>query len=292
MKIIKNVNIKWATSIFSAAFSSIFSTIFSAQALSEPNHQPLTPLPSVIDYTEGNGWSSGIGLKAESAPKFHGSDYYELSIKLEGAVQWRNDNHIFYWEGFDLNYTELGWRGLVKDKWLMEAGLRHEIVIPSARSESSGLDQLPHRGSHVLWFVDTKYAISDGWKNWASGRFTGGSNLYGWQSRIEAGHSFGSGLGNNGLALILFSTFGNENNLNNYFGVSDTDATESGLQAITLDGGYRSSGLNIIYRRDMGENMQITAEAGAEVYSDEIEKSELVTDASKTTVEVSVIWKF
>jgi outer membrane protein len=284
MKIIKNLEIK--------LILKMLSIVFCTNSFAEINHLPLVPLPSVIDYTHGNGWSGGVGFKAESAAVFHGSNHYEIYIKPEGAVQWRNGDNIFFWEGFDLNYAELGWRGLVKEKWLLEAGARHEIVIPSSRSEKAGIDQLPHRGSHILGFFETKYSIGNGWRNWVSGRFMGGSNKYGWQAKVEAGHSFSRGLDNNKVEVILFSTFGNKDNLNNYFGVSEFDSTVSGLQSINLEGGYRSSGLNIIYRESMSKNIQITAKAGIELYNSEIEKSDLVGDASETSAEVSVVWTF
>ena len=120
----------------------------------------------------------------------------------------------------------------------------------------------------------------------------GGSNQYGWQTRVEAGHSFGRKLNNIGIEVILFSTFGSEDNLNNYFGVSEFDSTESGLKAINLEGGYRSSGVDIIYRESMSMNIQITAKAGIELYGREIEKSDLVGDSLETKLAVSIVWVF
>jgi outer membrane scaffolding protein for murein synthesis (MipA/OmpV family) len=42
----------------------------------------------------------------------------------------------------------------------------------------------------------------------------------------------------------------------------------------------------------MSKNIQITAKAGIELYNSEIEKSDLVGDASETNAEVSVVWTF
>jgi hypothetical protein len=33
--------------------------VFCTNSFAEINHLPLVPLPSVIDYTHGNGWSGG-----------------------------------------------------------------------------------------------------------------------------------------------------------------------------------------------------------------------------------------
>ena len=156
-----------------------------------------------------------------------------------------------FWEGFDLNYTELGWRGLLKGSWLLESGIRHEIVIPSSASEKADIDNLPHRGSHVLGFIHTKHALGAGWKNWAAARVSGGPSSYGWLAEFSAGHHFGKQHDNTGTELLVFTSFGSDKNINNYFAVSQTDANASGLNEAELDGGYRSSGFKIIYRKNI-----------------------------------------
>jgi hypothetical protein len=271
---------------------SVFGFLLCALSWAEDNNVSLVSLPSEVDYTNGSGWAVGIGLQIESSAIFHGSGHYELNFNPEGAVQWRNDDYILFWEGFDLNNTELGWRGLIQSKWLVEAGVRHEIVIPSSRSEKAGIDNLPHRGSHILGFFESKYLIGDRWETWASGRILAGSNEYGWQAKASLGHSFVRGVDNEGTELILFSTFGSKDNLNNYFGVSEFDSTVSGLQSIDLDGGYRSSGLDVIYRENIRKNTQITAKVGIEIYSSQIKKSELVRDSSEINAKFSVVWMF
>jgi outer membrane scaffolding protein for murein synthesis (MipA/OmpV family) len=80
--------------------------------------------------------------------------------------------------------------------------------------------------------------------------------------------------------------------MNNFFGVSDTDAALSGLESIDLEGGYRSTGLSLIYRENISENMQVVASTGVESYSRDIDKSELVTDALETNSELSLLWMF
>jgi outer membrane protein len=249
-------------------------------------------LPSVIDYTSVDGWSGAVGLKMEYSPFYKGSDHYTLEIKPEGAVQWRSGKHIYYWENFDLNNTELGWRRAVASHLLIEAGVKHETVIPSGRSESSGIVGLPHRGSHVFGFIDVKNSINSNWRNWVSGRLSVGSSLYGWLGELSAGHNFGKGTDNTGVELLVFSTFGSKSHLNNFFGISETDSTLSGLKIIDLDSGYRSTGLMLVYRENIFENMQIKASTSMEFYSSNIEKSELVSGPLETGAEISMLWKF
>lgn len=213
-----------------------------------------------------------------------------VEFKLEGAVQWRHRNQVLFWEGYDLNQTEIGWRGLLQDKWLIEGGARHEIVIPTSRSEKAGVDNLPHRGSHILGFVEAKHTISQDWMNWVSGRFIFGSSDYGWQSKIAAGHRLSREYRNYGAELVAYSTFSSNENKNNYFGLSAEDEAATDLQAIDFDGGYRSSGVNLVYRRFVNRRIQFTAKAGVEVYASDIEKSSLVSDATETNAEMSLVW--
>ena len=255
-------------------------------------HLALVPLPSIPDYTKSNGWTQAWGGQVGASPIFRGSDHYILDIKPEGALQYRNGKHLFFWEGLDINNTEMGWRGLVSNQWLIQLGARHEIVIPSGRSEEAGIKELPHRGSHFLGVVDVKYALGYGWQNWVSWRLSGGPSSYGWQSKIAAGHNFGDQLDNYGSEVVVFSTFGNADNINNYFGVSEVDSAASGLTPIDLDSGFRSIGLDFYHRRNIGRNSEVSAKGGIEIYSDDIEKSDLVEDSSQTYVNFSIVWRW
>ena len=277
---------KWSQVILMALCQFLY-----VNALAEDNNLALVSLPHVIDYTEGDGWAGAIGFKVEYLTAFHGSDHYLFEVKPEVSIQWRSGNHILFWEGFDLNHTKLGWRGLAKDKWLVEAGVQHDIVIPSGRSESVNLE-LPHRGSEISVFFDSKYSLGSDWRNWISGRFSVGSNSYDWQAKVSAGHVFFQGKGNAGAEIIAFSTFGSKDNINTFFGVPELDSDVSGLQQVDLDGGYRSSGFNIVYLSNIAQNLQITAKTGIEFYSSEVKKSDLVRDGSETSADLSVLWKF
>ncbi len=266
--------------------------VFASNVLAQQNNDSLVPLPSTTDYSTKDGWAGALGLKLQGLAAYKGSDHGTLQLVLDGAVQWRKGDHLLFWDGFDLNDTELGWRGLLQDTWLMEVGARHEIVIPSSASEKADIENLPHRGSHVLGFVQTKHAVGTGWKSWVSGRISGGPSNYGWLAKLSAGHHFGQQYNNTGTELLVFTTFGNEKNINNYFGISEDDANASGFEEANLDGGYRSSGFTLIYRKNLKSNVQIAAKAGIEFYNTDFKKSEIVRDTSQTSTELAVLWRF
>jgi len=261
-------------------------------AQTEQDNSALFNSPSIVNYTDGNGWGAALGFKLDYLPAYKGSDHYVLEIKPEGAVQWRTGNHVFFWEGFDLNNTALGWRGAIKPNWLIEAGIKHEIVIPAGRSQEAAITGLPHRGSHMLGYLEVKNMMTRDNKNWVSGRLSAGSSGYGWLGKVAMGHNFGTGLDNMGAEISVFSTVGSANHLNNYFGVSDVDAGVSDLQSIDLNAGYLSSGVKFVVRKNITTNMQIIASTSIEVYSNNIAKSDLVRDSSMANADISVVWKF
>jgi len=94
------------------------------------------------------------------------------------------------------------------------------------------------------------------------------------------------------LDVVAYSTFGDDTQFDRFFGISAEESLSSGLTKSNLDGGYRSSGLEILYRQNLATNMQIFAKVGVELYSSGIEESALVSDDTDTTVEISVVWRF
>ena len=56
---------------------------------------PLVPLPSVVDFTDGDGWGVGLGLGVEYETAYEGSDEFELEVDPAGGVQWRTGDHLF-----------------------------------------------------------------------------------------------------------------------------------------------------------------------------------------------------
>ena len=102
-----------------ATFSGALSCFGSVNA-TEPR-TPLVPLPSIDDFTDGDGWGVGLGLGVEYETAYEGSDEFELEIDPAGGVQWRTGDHIFFWAG-----EAIGWRALAKDAWLLQASVGYE----------------------------------------------------------------------------------------------------------------------------------------------------------------------
>ncbi|ASJ73256.1 MipA/OmpV family protein [Granulosicoccus antarcticus] len=76
--------------------------------------------------------------------------------------------------------------------------------------------------------------------------------------------SYGSG-----AEIEVFSTFGDEEQIDSYFGVSQSDSIASGLPPTSFDGGYRSSGFKATYRKALNRNFQFIVKGQVEVYSRE-----------------------
>src|SRR5690606_3109398 len=62
----------------------------------EEARSPLVPLPSIDDFTNGDGWGFGLGLGVEYESAYEGSDEFEFEIDPAGGVQWRTGEHIFF----------------------------------------------------------------------------------------------------------------------------------------------------------------------------------------------------
>lgn len=245
------------------------------------------------------GFSAALGLKLASTADYDGSDEYTLALQLEGAVYWKQEGQVLYWEGLDLNDTELGWRYLKQDSWLFDTGIRHETVLPTSQTQAAGIDNFPHRGSHLFAFIETKHTFNDNESNWMSARVSAGPSSYGWLAKTAVGHTFDFGViddnkikGNIATDISLFTTFASADHLNNYFGITQADETASGLSQIQLDSGYRSSGLLLSYRRNVSEKIQLAAEAGAEFYASDIKQSDLVSNGAQTNLNLSLFWLF
>jgi len=266
--------------------------LLSMSAFAEEKGRALVPLTSITDYTTGDGWASAVGLKMEYLSVFDGAEQYTLEIKPDVAIQWRSAEQTLFLEWADLDGLELGWRGFIQNNWFMQAGARHETVLPSGDTQAENINGFPHRGSHVLAFVETRHPLVEGWGSWLSGRLSAGPASFGYRGKVALGHRFGRKLDGTGLNVTLYSSFADKKNNNNYFGVTEADATASGLAQSDLQGGYRSTGLNLMYRTSVGVNIQITAQAGVEVYSSNVTKSSIVSDKPETNAAISVLRRF
>ena len=109
---------------------------------------------------------------------------------------------------------------------------------------------------------------------------------------FAAGHRFGDGNDGSGSEIVLFTTLGNDEFINKDFGVSAEDAANSGLEEIELDGGYRSIGVTFIHRRDLGDSLHLLAEVGYELYSGDIQDSDIAREDFEAEVGVALIWLF
>ena len=207
-------------------------------------------IPSLIDYTRGDGLVQALGVKFKHGAAYRGSDQYFLVATLDGAAQWRRRRNLFFIENYDLNGIELGWRSFIRPTWLMQSGLRHETILPSSKTKQGKLNDFPHRGSQVFGFVEFRRAINSEWRNWMIGRFSGGPSDFGLRAEISYGQQFFQRSYGSRMAIEIFLTFGDREQINNYFGISQSDAIASGFDPVNLDGGYRSSGIHAIYRKE------------------------------------------
>lgn len=249
-------------------------------------------IPSLIDYTRGDGLVQALGVKFKYGSAYRGSDQYVLEATLDGAVQWRKHRNVFFIENYDLNGIEFGWRRFIRPTWLMQSGIRHETVLPSSKSKQGKLNDFPHRGSQVFGFVEFRRAIDSEWHNWLTGRFSGGPSDFGMRAEISYGQQFLQRPDDSRMEMEIFLTFGDREQINNYFGISQSDAVASGFEPINLDGGYRSSGIRAMYRKSLTRSVEVIVKGRMEFYSNEVQKSSLVKDASEASVDTSLIYRF
>ncbi len=261
-------------------------TIVTAQG-QDAEFKALVPLPSVLDFTRGDGWGVALGVGVEYETAYDGSDEYEFEIDPAGAIQWRTGNHLFFWEGM-----ELGWRGRIADVWLVQAGARYEDGLEPDDSEDGNLDGFEERDSHLVGFLEVRRAFGQDWRNWIGARAMGGETDFGWLGVLAAGHRFGDRLDGTGTEMFIFSTFGTDDFITKDFGVTAADSVASGLPETELDGGYRSTGVTLIDRRYLTRNIHLIAQAGAELYSNDIQDSPVAREDYEIEVGLSIIYQF
>lgn len=249
-------------------------------------------IPSLIDYTDGHGFSQALGVKYRNGRAYRGSDQSVSEVTLDGAAQWRRGRHLFFIENYDLNGIELGWRSFIQPSWLMQSGVRHETVLPSSRTTQGNINEFPHRGSQVFGFFELRRSLNAQWGSWVTGRISGGPSDFGVRAELALGQQFLQRVNGVAAEIELYATFGDEKQMNNYFGISQSDANASALAQIYLKGGYRSSGINAIFRRTLFNNIQGIVTGRLEYYSGEVDKSPLVRDDVITTVDASLLYQF
>jgi len=253
----------------------------------EETGQALVPLPSVLDFTRGDGWGVALGASVEYETAYDGSDEYELEVEPAGAVQWRKGNHLFFWEGI-----ELGWRSRMADVWLLQLGARNEGGRTTDDSEDGKLDGLKDQDDHIVGVIEVRRGFGDDWRNWVAGRLMAGESEFGVLGVLAAGHRFGSQKDGTGTEAFLFMTFGSSTFVNKDFGVTPEESITSGLPATDLSGGYRSTGLTLIDRRYLTNHVQFLAQAGIEYYNSEIQASPITQKDYEVEIGISLVYQF
>jgi hypothetical protein len=271
-----------------SALVAVSSLLISGPALAaEPTTEALVPLPSILDFTDGDGWGVALGASVEYENAYDGADETELEVEPAGAVHYRKGDHLFFWEGM-----ELGWRGRLADVWLVQAGIRNEGGLEPDDSEDGNLDGILPRDSHVVGFLEVRRAVGDDWRNWVAARLMGGPSDFGVLGVVAAGRRFGQQLDGTGTELYGFMTFGNDKFINKDFGVTAADAVGSGLPVTALSGGYRSTGVQLVHRRHLTRKLHAIAQAGVEFYSSDIGDSPIARSDTEFELSLALVWRF
>jgi len=252
-----------------------------------PARDALVPLPSITDYTNGDGFAFALGASIEYENAYDGADEKEFEVEPAGAVHYRKGNHLFFWEGM-----ELGWRGRLADVWLVQTGLRNEGGLEPDDSEEGNLDGILPRDSHVVGFLEVRRALGNDWRNWVAARLMGGPSDFGLLGVVAAGRRFGQRPDGTGTEIYGFMTFGNDKFINKDFGVTAADAIGSGLPVTTLSGGYRSTGFQVVHRRHVVSKLHAIAQAGVEFYSSEIGNSPIARKDTEFELSLTLVWRF
>jgi outer membrane protein len=278
---------KWANKIILLAGLSV--GIANTAVCQELNSRkdPLVPLPSIFDFTEGGGWGFAIGASIDGENAYDGSDEYEIGLEPAGVVQYRHNDAIFFWEG-----TEIGVKGLATERLLLQGGTRYEAGLEPDDSDDGRLDGIKKRDSHIVGFFEARYALDDNWKSWVAARTLVGESEFGLLGVVAAGHRFGNSRDGSGAEVYVFSTFGNGNFVNKDFGIPASDAQTSGLEETDLSGGYRSTGIQGIYRHILNDDFQLVASIGGELYSGAIGGSPLAREDFETEIALTALYTF
>lgn len=247
--------------------------------------ETLFPMPSVPDVTDGDGWTIGLGAGLEYEAEYDGSDEYGTEVEPAFIVQRRMDNHVWFLEG-----QELGWRGRFDDLWLVQAGLRFEGG--REESESPQLAGLGDVDDELVGMVEVRRALSGNSSNWAAGRLMAGGSDIGVLGVAAVGHTFAASDPGMGVDLFAFVTFASSEFVNRDFGITAEQSENSGLPEMSLDGGYRSVGIQAVGRWRFGKRWQLQFEAGYEKYNSDISDSPIALDDYEAEVGVNLLYRF
>jgi outer membrane scaffolding protein for murein synthesis (MipA/OmpV family) len=247
--------------------------------------ETLFPMPSVPDISAGDGWAFSLGAGVEYEAEYDGSDEYGTELEPAFVIQRRNGNQMWFLEG-----QELGWRGRLNDLWLLQGGVRFEGG--REESESPALAGLGDTDEEIVGMFEVRRALGRDWSNWGAARLMAGGSDIGWLGVLAAGHTFAASRPGMGLDLFAFVTFGSDDFVNRDFGITEEQSFNSGLPETTLDGGYRSAGIQAIGRWRFGDKWQLQAEAGYEKYNSGISDSPIALSDYEAEIGVSILYRF
>ncbi|WP_120511767.1 MipA/OmpV family protein [Photobacterium salinisoli] len=245
----------------------------------------LVPLPSLDDFTNGDGWGVGLGLGIEYESAYEGSDEFELEVEPAGGVQWRTGDHLFYWSSL-----AIGWRTLVKDAWLVQTSIGYEEGREEGDSEDGRLDGLGESSSGATLLLETRYALAENWRYFLDGRVLTGE--IGTLGIFGAGTCLACQSNGTGWELGAVVTFHDGKLANRDFGVNTQQSINSGLPETDVDSGYRSTGVNVNYRNYLNENWQVFGEALYEVYGSDVSDSPISRNNYEAEIGVGFIYVF
>jgi len=247
----------------------------------------LVPLPSVLDFTHGDGLGLALGLGVEYEGAYDGADEYELGVEPAGAVQWRTGDNLFFWEGI-----EAGWRSLVSDRSLLQLSARYEGGREADDSENGNLNGLQNTEDYVVGSVEFRQGLDDEWRNWVGGKALIGETDFGLLGVLAAGHRFGDARDGTGTEAFGYASFGDAAFMNRDFGITAAEAVASGLDEVRLDGGFRATGLTLVHRCNLWSQLHCIAQANVEFYGDEVRRSDIARENYEAEVSVAFVWIF
>lgn len=265
-----------------------FNVLFVPTAIGEDSRAALVPLPSVDDFTRGeDGWGVGLGLGVEYESAYEGSDEYEVEVDPAGAVQWRNDDDIYYWAG-----TALGWRALRSETWLLDAAVAFPFDEGREEDDSDDgrLDGLGDVDASTELVLQARRAFDANWRYWLDGRLIASED--GNLVIFGAGRRFGDQTDGTGSDLSVVVVYHDSDYANRDFGIDAEQAANSGLEETDLDSGFRSIGLNYTLRFFVSDHWQIYGEALYEHFSSDVRDSPIARSDYEAEVGVAAIYVF
>lgn len=267
-----------------------FTTALTLALLTSAVHaDPLFPMASVPDVTDGDGWVIALGAGLEYEAEYDGSDDYGAEPEPGFIAQYRRGNTTLFFEG-----QELGWRRRVADRWLVQAGLRFEGGREA--SESPALDGLGDTDDELVAMAEVRRAFGESWSRWVAGRLMTGDGDIGVLGVAAVGATLGQRERARRYAasvdVLAFVTFGSSAFVNRDFGITAQQSVDSGLPVADIAGGFRSAGIQVAARWRFGPRWQLEGEAGYERYSSDIANSAITRDDFEAEIGASLLYRF